>query len=405
MIFSGANQTNFLIADLEPFTVYGVTVTAVSEAGLSSPSSAGVKVVTHVEGERQKTFTSGPALPDIGQCCLERNVSSVSCIDQYCDPLNLAEASLKDMVVCAPWAGDMFSCLTDQKDHRPCCATRGVSEACLDLCGPQPPSHFEFSHFSCLRHMTDMSACMLEGYGVLPSSPTNLRFSNANPTFAILHWDPPRSNGDSVIDYEVVAQKISPTIGPVSRLSHVTSPFILEELEPLTTYEVYVQASNELGVGEPSSRLVFRTVSERELEVEEVGAERPSPAQCCQTAGVSPDCLPLCTFDVDTASLANLTAVCSHQLDRVVRCGAGGRDHLQCCRRRAVPSSCLPLCQAVHQAHTGAEFLQCDQHVQQIFTCYEEGTASLPPPITDLFAARVEDNGVSYRVMFPLPVS
>ena len=174
LIFSGINQTNFLITDLEPFTVYGVTVTAVSEDGLSSQPSAGVKVVTHVEGERQKTFSTGPALPDIGQCCLQRNVSSVSCIEQYCDPLQLAETSLKDMVMCAPWAGDMFSCLTDQKDHRPCCATRGVSEACLDLCGPEPPSEFQFSHFSCLRHVTDMSACMLEGYGVLPSSPTNL---------------------------------------------------------------------------------------------------------------------------------------------------------------------------------------------------------------------------------------
>ena len=401
MIFSGANQTNFLITDLEPFTVYGVTVTAVSEAGLSSPSSAGVKVVTHVEGERQKTFTSGPALPDIGQCCLERNVSSVSCIEQYCDPLHLADSSLKDMMMCAPWAGDMFSCLTDQKDHRPCCATRGVSEGCLDLCGPQPPSQFEFSHFSCLRHLTDMSACMLEGYGVLPSAPTNLRFSNANPTFAILHWDQPSSNGDSVIDYEVVAQKISPTMGPVKRLPHVTSPFILEDLEPRTTYEVYVQATNQLGVGEPSSRLVFRSVSVREEELEEVERERPSPAQCCQTAGVSADCLPLCTFDVDTATLANLTASCSDQLDRVVRCGAGGRDHLQCCRRRAVPTSCQPLCQAVHQAHTGADFLQCSDHVETIFTCYEEGTVSLPPPITDLFAARVEDTGVSCSVIFP----
>ena len=402
MIFSGANQTHFLITDLEPFTVYGITVTAVSEAGLSSHSSAGVKVVTHVEGERQKTFTTDPVLPDIGQCCLERNVSSVSCIEQYCDPLNLADSSLKDMVMCAPWAGDMFSCLTDQKDHRPCCATRGVSEGCLDLCGPQPPSQFEFSHFSCLRHLTDMSACMLEGYGVLPSSPTNLRFSNANPTFAILHWDPPSSNGDSVIDYEVVAQKISPTMGPVRRLPHVTSPFILEDLEPRTTYEVYVQATNQLGVGEPSSRLVFRTVSVREEELEEVEGERPSPAQCCQTAGVSPDCLPLCTFDVDTASLANLTALCSDQLDRVVRCGAGGRDHLQCCRRRAVPTSCQPLCQAVHQAHTGADFLQCEDHVETIFTCYEEGTVSLPPPIMDLFAARVEDTGVSSPLIFPL---
>ena len=375
--------------------MYGITVTAVSEAGLSSLPSVGVKVVTHVEGESQTPFSSAPALPDIAQCCLERNVSSVGCIDQYCDPLNLATASLKDMVVCAPWAGEMFGCLTDQKDHRPCCATRGVSEACLDLCGPQPPSQFEFSHFSCLRHMTDMSACMLEGYGVLPSAPTNLRFSNPNPTFAILHWDPPVSNGASVVDYEVVAQRISPTTGPVQRRPHVTSPFILEDLQPLNTYEVFVQASNQLGVGEPSSRLVFRTVSERQLELEEVAAERPSPTQCCRTAGVTEDCLPLCTFDVDTASLANLTGVCRQELDRVVRCGAGGRDHLQCCRRRAVAPSCLPLCQAVHQAHTGAEFGQCEQDVQEIFTCYEEGAVSLPPPITDLFAARVEDNGVS----------
>ena len=375
--------------------MYGITVTAVTEAGLSSLPSVGVKVVTHVEGESQTPFSSAPALPDIAQCCLERNVSSVGCIDQYCDPLNLATASLKDMVVCAPWAGEMFGCLTDQKDHRPCCATRGVSEACLDLCGPQPPSQFEFSHFSCLRHMTDMSACMLEGYGVLPSAPTNLRFSNPNPTFAILHWDPPVSNGASVVDYEVVAQRISPTTGPVQRRPHVTSPFILEDLQPLNTYEVFVQASNQLGVGEPSSRLVFRTVSERQLELEEVAAERPSPAQCCRTAGVTEDCLPLCTFDVDTASLANLTGVCRQELDRVVRCGAGGRDHLQCCRRRAVAPSCLPLCQAVHQAHTGAEFGQCEQDVQEIFTCYEEGAVSLPPPITDLFAARVEDSEVS----------
>ena len=396
----GVNQTNFLISDLEPFTVYGITVTAVSEAGLSSLPSAGVKVVTHVEGERERsTFTvSRPALPDIAQCCLERNVSSASCIEAYCDPVELAETSLKDMVMCAPWAGTMFSCLTDQKDHRPCCATRGVSDACLDLCGPQPPSQFEFSHFSCLRHIPDMSACMLEGYGVLPSSPTNLRFSNGNPTFAIIHWDPPASNGDSVIDYEVVAQKINPSLGPVKRRPHVTSPFILEELEALSTYEVYVEATNQLGVGEPSSRLVFRTVSEREEELEEVATERPSPAQCCQTAGVSSDCQPLCTFDLDTASLANLTEQCSDQLDRVVRCGAGGRDHLQCCRRRAVPGSCQPLCQAVHQAHTGADFLQCRDQVQLIFTCYEEGTVSLPPPVTDLFAARVEDTGVSCTV-------
>ena len=258
----------------------------------------------------------------------------------------------------------------------------------------QPPKEFDFSHFSCLRHMSDMSACMLEGYGVLPSSPTHLRFSNANPSFVILHWDPPTANGDSVIDYEVVAQKINPSLGSVKRFPHVTSPYILESLEARSTYEVYVQATNEHGVGQPSSRLVLRTTSVRQEE-EEILGERYSPSECCEAAGVSPTCRPLCTFDVTSSRVTNLTSQCGQELDRVVRCGAGGRDHLQCCRRRAVPTSCLPLCQAVHQSHTGADYLQCSQHLQQIFTCYEDGTVRLPPPITDLYAARVEDQGVS----------
>ena len=242
--------------------------------------------------------------------------------------------------------------------------------------------------------MSDMSACMLEGYGVLPSSPTHLRFSNPNPSFLILHWDPPAANGDSVIDYEVIAQKISPSLGSVQRFPHVSSPYILEGLESRATYEVYVEATNQHGTGQPSSRLVMRTVSVRQEE-EEILGDSYSPGECCQSAGVSPDCLPLCTFDVTSSVLTNLTGSCGPELDKVVRCGAGGRDHLQCCSRRAVPPSCLPLCQAVHQQHTGADWVQCSQHLQQIFTCYEEGTASLPPPVTDLYAARVEDHGVS----------
>ena len=65
----------------------------------------------------------------------------------------------------------------------------------------------------------------------------------------------------------------------------------------------------------------------------------------------------------------------------MLRCGAGGRDHLPCCARRGVPSPCQPLCQAVHQASTGASFQACLPNIGQVVTCYEEGTISLPPPV------------------------
>ena len=51
--------------------------------------------------------------------------------------------------------------------------------------------------------MPQLSSCMLEGYGVLPSAPINFRFSNVDTSFGILHWDPPAKLSDTVLDYKV----------------------------------------------------------------------------------------------------------------------------------------------------------------------------------------------------------
>jgi hypothetical protein len=60
-----------------------------------------------------------------------------------------------------------------------------------------------FKYFRCLSYMPQLSSCLLEGYGVLPSAPVNFRFSNVDTSFGILHWDPPSKLADSVIDYKV----------------------------------------------------------------------------------------------------------------------------------------------------------------------------------------------------------
>ena len=65
---------------------------------------------------------------------------------------------------------------------------------------------------------------------------------------------------------------------------------------------------------------------------------------------------------------------------------------MPCCRRRGVSPSCSSLCQAV--THRPDQVSACDQDLDNIFTCYEEGAANLPPPVLEVEAARVEDNGV-----------
>jgi hypothetical protein len=60
-----------------------------------------------------------------------------------------------------------------------------------------------FKYFRCLSFMPQLSTCMLEGYGVLPSAPLNFRFSNVDTTFGILHWDRPAKLANTVVDYKV----------------------------------------------------------------------------------------------------------------------------------------------------------------------------------------------------------
>ena len=45
---------------------------------------------------------------------------------RFCDPRQVASASLSDLMICAPWDTEMFRCLADGRDHTPCCAAKQV---------------------------------------------------------------------------------------------------------------------------------------------------------------------------------------------------------------------------------------------------------------------------------------
>lgn len=382
-----------VVADLETFSIYEVSMWAENNEGGRSQKTYSERVVTHLEGHSSATSLGGaPSLPDIRSCCVKNNVTHADCVDKFCDARNVATAGLSDLMICAPWDTEMFHCLADGRDHTPCCARKQIPPLCQELCTGNV-TNINFQYFRCLSYMPELSSCMLEGYGVLPSSPVNFRFSNLHTDFGILHWEPPVTLGESVVSYIVNYRKISPIMGKTEQKLNAQSPFILEGLESAHTYEVYVEAANIHGVGEATSRIVFRTASRAISDLLE-SSHPYNQTDCCLRSGIREECMDLCTYDASLTQVTSLSSLCQDDFSSLLRCAAGGRDHLPCCVRRGVPSQCQPLCQAVHQAATGADFLSCLPNIGQVVLCFEEGTAALPPPVRDFRAVSVTDGQV-----------
>ena len=52
------------------------------------------------------------------------------CVDDFCDPLRMSSASVTDLMICAPWDTQIFSCLADGRDHTPCCSRKSIPPIC-----------------------------------------------------------------------------------------------------------------------------------------------------------------------------------------------------------------------------------------------------------------------------------
>ncbi|XP_073963671.1 Ig-like and fibronectin type-III domain-containing protein 2 [Choristoneura fumiferana] len=170
------------------------------------------------------------------------------------------------------------------------------------------------------------------------------------------------------------------------------SPYILEDLESNTDYEIFVEAVNEHGVGEASPRLIFRTQSQV-LEEEEEVAVNYNVSACCERVTVARVCMPLCSFDAKMSDLRTLAPLCAQEFHKLLRCGAGGRNHEACCERRGVPANCRGVCAG---AYTGG-VNTCVPYIGNIVQCFEEGTG-LSRPAARGPRHRDGSNATSYTV-------
>ena len=326
----------YALKNLRPFGLYNVTMVSENSLGQSLPSYT-LRVLTLSLSEaklraKQSQKLPGPPkvpeIPDTKQCCRNKNVTHASCVDTFCDPLSLHKIAVPDVIICAPWGKQMFGCVSDHKDHTECCQRRDVPEECLEICSGQELDTLSYKHFKCVEHMREIANCMISGYNVLPSEPRDFRFSNVGTNIGILHWDLPTIAADSIESYKVTYTLIKP--GKVARnirdvKNARKSPYILEDLQPDSSYEVYVQAKNFYGFGDPSTRIVFRTAKSKiqEKVAMEEDLNTYNQKKCCQRSGVTAECIPMCQYNASLSEVRKLTNMCKSDLPRITKCAAG----------------------------------------------------------------------------------
>lgn len=146
-----ANQTYLHLDSLTPLTMYAVTLAAVNEYGSSLPSER-LRFFTHTSSSVAETQAGSadkqqmPLLPNIRGCCESNGMDNRLCLDKMCDPQKADQATLPDLMVCAPWSNITFTCLANNMDHTPCCRARGIPSACFPLCAGKLTS-LDFSLF------------------------------------------------------------------------------------------------------------------------------------------------------------------------------------------------------------------------------------------------------------------
>jgi hypothetical protein len=85
----------------------------------------------------------------------------------------------------------------------------------------------------------------MDGYGVLPSAPTQVRVSNVNEDFAIVHWSPPSTLTETVTGYQVHYRPLSTFENLYKHVNNVHPPYILENLYANAEYEVIIRKKYE----------------------------------------------------------------------------------------------------------------------------------------------------------------
>lgn len=326
----------------------------------------------------------------------------------------------------APWQCSehlvsITKCLTDGRDHMPCCIRQNIPEFCRSVCRGDYQQLTVLQHYSCSKFALPTLACISEGLELLPGPPKSLSVEPLSSTKLKLKWLPPHQttkvshykinitqlhefdeNGklkEDINSRESKQLSIDKEQDPIITLTINGSlrDYTVENLHPLTMYEITAIAQNEHGSSLPTYALRTLTLSSNsEIEsnqpIEKPNITVPDVRGCCERKGVQLGrCLRI-LCDPSRADETRMTdiMICAPWANVTFECMAGGFDHSNCCRLRGVPDICLDFCRGTVTRVDYRHFV-CLEYMVHYGSCLLEHYGLITSPPQDFVLSTVHN--------------
>lgn len=348
------------------------------------------------------------------ECCNERGIPP-ECFG-YCTLQGIVTGRHSSPRSCLEYIGVLTQCLTDGRNHMPCCVEQNIPVVCRSVCVGDYSLSTVTEHYTCMDYTMTTLACIANGVELLPGPPKELEVEPVSPTELVIKWVPPHQNVDVThfrinvtelhsFDPDTATPK-NETIKEVSTSTVDTTQafsvkvdgnqttFHLRNLKPVTMYEVTVTSENMHGSSLPTYALRTLTLGS------DPTFDLPTPANitsndslpgipdvrgCCVKRGVKQERCLRTMCDPSRADETTLTDVmiCAPWANVTFTCMADGVDHTGCCRRRGLPEACLGFCKG-SQMRVDYRHFRCLEYMPFYGSCLLEHYGVLPGNPKDL---------------------
>jgi hypothetical protein len=115
-------------------------------------------------------------------CCDKEGVPAVCKV--FCNFKGLVTEAPKGHIiaVCFNYMTQLMKCLTDGRNHIPCCQRQNIPRLCHPACAGKYTLTTALEHVICLDFATPTLACIAEGVEILPPPPKDLTVDAISPS-------------------------------------------------------------------------------------------------------------------------------------------------------------------------------------------------------------------------------
>ncbi|CAG2118784.1 unnamed protein product, partial [Medioppia subpectinata] len=210
---------------------------------------------------------------DFSDCCVKEGIPSIC--NGFCNFKGLLTQTPKAHIfaICYSHMTQLVKCLTDGRNHIPCCERQNIPRVCHGSCAGKYTLTTALQHVICLDYATPTLSCIADGIQTLPPPPREVTAEPISTSQINVKWEKNTEKMQSLIDtYELNVTELhsfDPKDWSLTKKSEISklmkqiqgintnlktfkidgnaTEFTVNDLKESTMYEISIMSINKLG--------------------------------------------------------------------------------------------------------------------------------------------------------------